>query len=147
MLTAVILYLVSMVFPNGSELVWWDTKGIALVVIIHTGPVEFLYYWLHRALHHHFLYSRYHSHHHASIVTEPITAVIHPFAEELAYFGLFAIPLLTAVYVGMGSIAAFVGYLFYIDLMNYLGHCNFEIVPNWLFAMFPPLKYLMYTPS
>jgi hypothetical protein len=35
--------------------------------------VEFLYYWLHRALHHHYLYSRYHSHHHSSIVTEPIT--------------------------------------------------------------------------
>jgi aldehyde decarbonylase len=44
-----------------------------MTALLHAGPVEFLYYWFHRALHHHFLYSRYHSHHHASIVTEPIT--------------------------------------------------------------------------
>jgi aldehyde decarbonylase len=31
--------------------------------------------------------------------------------------------------------------------MNYLGHCNFELVPRLLFDVFPPLKYLMYTPS
>ncbi|KAF2944913.1 hypothetical protein DAI22_02g178101 [Oryza sativa Japonica Group] len=31
--------------------------------------------------------------------------------------------------------------------MNNLGHCNFELVPNYLFKCFPPLKYLMYTPS
>jgi len=42
------------------------------------GPVEFLYYWLHRLLHHHYLYSRYHSHHHSSIVTEPITCKSDP---------------------------------------------------------------------
>ncbi|EEC67149.1 hypothetical protein OsI_33994 [Oryza sativa Indica Group] len=28
-----------------------------------------------------------------------------------------------------------------------MGHCNFELVPSWLFTWFPPLKYLMYTPS
>ncbi|AQK55501.1 Protein ECERIFERUM 1 [Zea mays] len=28
-----------------------------------------------------------------------------------------------------------------------LGHCNFELVPRLLFDVFPPLKYLMYTPS
>ncbi|RDX68263.1 Protein ECERIFERUM 1, partial [Mucuna pruriens] len=28
-----------------------------------------------------------------------------------------------------------------------MGHCNFEIVPKWLFSIFSPLKYLMYTPS
>lgn len=51
----------------------WRTDGIIIIALLHIGPVEFLYYWLHRALHHHFLYSRYHSHHHSSIVTEPIT--------------------------------------------------------------------------
>uniref|UniRef100_A0A453CII1 aldehyde oxygenase (deformylating) n=1 Tax=Aegilops tauschii subsp. strangulata TaxID=200361 RepID=A0A453CII1_AEGTS len=49
----------------------WETKGAIIMALLHAGPVEFLYYWFHRALHHHFLYSRYHSHHHASIVTEP----------------------------------------------------------------------------
>lgn len=51
----------------------WRADGLIISMLLHAGPVEFLYYWLHRALHHHFLYSRYHSHHHSSIVTEPIT--------------------------------------------------------------------------
>ncbi|GMN69770.1 hypothetical protein TIFTF001_038815 [Ficus carica] len=109
--------------------------------------VEFLYYWLHRALHHHFLYSRYHSHHHSSIVTEPISAVIHPFAELVAYFILFAIPLLITVHTRTASMASVFGYVIYIDFMNNLGHCNFELIPKWLFSMLPPLKYFIYSPS
>ena len=76
-----------------------------------------------------------------------LAAVIHPFAEVVAYFSLFFIPFLTITHTGTGSIVAVVGYLVYIDFMNYLGHCNFELVPKWLFDIFFPLKYLMYTPS
>ncbi|KAL3330032.1 hypothetical protein AABB24_034076 [Solanum stoloniferum] len=125
----------------------WRSDGIILTTLLHSGPVEFLYYWLHRALHHHFLYSRYHSHHHSSIVTEPITSVIHPFAEHITYFLLFSIPLLTTVVTKTASIVSFGGYITYIDFMNNMGHCNFEIIPKWMFSTFPPLKYLMYTPS
>jgi aldehyde decarbonylase len=74
-------------------------------------------------------------------------AVIHPFAEEVVYFTLFAIPLLTMVGTGTASVAVANGYLIYIDFMNYLGHCNFELVPKLLFDVLPPLKYLVYTPS
>jgi len=74
-------------------------------------------------------------------------AVIHPFAEEVVYFTLFAIPLLTMVGTGTASVAVTNGYLIYIDFMNYLGHCNFELVPKLLFDVFPPLRYLVYTPS
>ncbi|KAL8495777.1 hypothetical protein ACS0TY_019765 [Phlomoides rotata] len=126
---------------------WWRTDGVILTILLHTGPVEFLYYWLHRALHHHFLYSRYHSHHHSSIVTEPITSVIHPFGEHIAYFILFAIPMLTTVLTGTASLISFAGYITYIDFMNNMGHCNFEHIPKRIFSIFPPLKYLMYTPS
>ncbi|KAK2650904.1 hypothetical protein Ddye_018393 [Dipteronia dyeriana] len=125
----------------------WRTDGIILIMLLHAGPVEFLYYWLHRALHHHFLYSRYHSHHHSSIVTEPITSVIHPFAEHIVYFSLFAIPVVTTLLMRNASIASFAYYPLFIDFMNNMGHCNFEFVPKWLFSTFPPLKYLMYTPS
>ncbi|XP_031113854.1 very-long-chain aldehyde decarbonylase CER1-like [Ipomoea triloba] len=133
--------------PMTHHMPIWRTDGIILTALIHIGPVEFLYYWLHRALHHHFLYSRYHSHHHSSIVTEPITSVIHPFAEHIAYFVLFAIPLLTTVFTGTASVASFSFYILYIDVMNNMGHCNFELIPSWLFSIFPPLKYMMYTPS
>ncbi|KAG5627155.1 hypothetical protein H5410_012373 [Solanum commersonii] len=125
----------------------WRTDGIIITALIHIGPVEFLYYWFHRALHHHFLYSRYHSHHHSSIATEPITAVIHPFAELLAYYMLFAIPVFTTVFSGTVSMASLGAYAIYLDFMNLMGHCNFELIPKWTFSIFPPLKYLMYTPS
>nr|GEX74976.1 protein eceriferum 1-like [Tanacetum cinerariifolium] len=82
----------------------WRLDGVIIILLLHAGAVEFLYYWLHRALHHHFLYNRYHSHHHSSIVTEPITSVIHPFAEHIAYYALFAIPLLTTAFTGTVSI-------------------------------------------
>ncbi|CAN6228803.1 unnamed protein product [Urochloa humidicola] len=140
-------YLAYAMIPNVRLLPVWRTDGAIITVLLHMGPVEFLYYWFHRALHHHFLYSRYHSHHHASIVTEPITSVIHPFAEHVVYFMLFSIPTLTPIFMGCGSVLGVVLYIAYIDFMNNMGHCNFELVPKWIFKAFPPLKYLMYTPS
>ncbi|KAG2567357.1 very-long-chain aldehyde decarbonylase GL1-7-like [Panicum virgatum] len=140
-------YLAYAMIPNVRLLPVWRTDGAIITVLLHMGPVEFLYYWFHRALHHHFLYSRYHSHHHASIVTEPITSVIHPFAEHVVYFMLFSIPTLTPIFMGCGSVLSVVLYIAYIDFMNNMGHCNFELVPKWIFKAFPPLKYLMYTPS
>lgn len=143
----ILFYVFSRILPGASQLPIWRLDGVILTTLLHAGPVEFLYYWLHRALHHHYLYSRYHSHHHSSIVTEPITSVVHPFAEHIAYFALFAIPLVTTLLSGIGSIASFFGYITYIDLMNNMGHCNFELMPRCLFTIFPPLKYLIYTPS
>jgi aldehyde decarbonylase len=64
---------VSKLLPGTLYLPAWKTDGVIMAILMHAGPVEFLYYWFHRALHHHYLYSRYHSHHHSSIVTEPIT--------------------------------------------------------------------------
>ncbi|KAG5232190.1 ECERIFERUM family protein [Salix suchowensis] len=143
----VLLYVASQTIPGASHLPMWRLDGVILTALIHMGPVEFLYYWLHRLLHHHYLYSRYHSHHHSSIVTEPITSVIHPFAEHISYFTLFAIPLITTATTRTASAASLAGYITYIDLMNNMGHCNFELIPKWLFTISPPLKYLMYTPS
>ncbi|CAL1390462.1 unnamed protein product [Linum trigynum] len=142
-----LFYIGAMSLTGATHLPLWRLDGVVITVLLHAGPVEFLYYWLHRALHHHFLYSRYHSHHHSSIATEPITSVIHPFAEHIAYFALFAIPMLTTILTGTASIISFAGYITYIDLMNNMGHCNFELVPASLFSVFPPLKLLLYTPS
>ena len=55
----------------------WSGRGLVQLLLLHAGPTEFLYYWLHRALHWHPLYQRYHSHHHASFVAEPITGARH----------------------------------------------------------------------
>ncbi|XVF00552.1 hypothetical protein REPUB_Repub04eG0010400 [Reevesia pubescens] len=146
-LNGLLYYLANMMIPGASNLPIWRSDGVIITILLHIGPVEFLYYWLHRALHHHYLYSRYHSHHHSSIATEPITSVIHPFAEEVSYFLLFGVPIFTMAFTNTGSLIAGFGYITYIDLMNNMGHCNFELVPNWVFSIFPPLKYFMYTPS
>ncbi|XP_057807547.1 very-long-chain aldehyde decarbonylase CER1-like isoform X2 [Salvia miltiorrhiza] len=147
LLSGIMLYIFNYTLSAASFSPAWRTDGVIITALLHAGPVEYIYYWLHRALHHHYLYSRYHSHHHSSIVTEPISSVIHPFAEHIAYFLLFAIPLLGTLFNGTASLASLFGYITYIDLMNNMGHCNFEFIPKWPFSIFPPLKYFMYTPS
>ncbi|PHT60572.1 Protein ECERIFERUM 1 [Capsicum baccatum] len=72
-LLGLLLYIGYLMSEQAQHMPMWRTDGIIITALIHIGPVEFLYYWLHRALHDHFLYSRYHSHHHSSIVTEPNT--------------------------------------------------------------------------
>lgn len=133
--------------PGASNLPMWNWKGLVVATLAHIGPAEFIYYWAHRALHHHFLYSMYHSHHHSSFVTEPITSVVHPFAEHLMYAAMFSIAPLAAVVTNTASIGLVLGYMTWFDFMNNMGHCNFEFVPSWAFKIFPPLKYLVYTPS
>ncbi|PHT81325.1 hypothetical protein T459_14340 [Capsicum annuum] len=146
-LLGLLYYVGYLMLEQAHHMPMWRTDGIIIIALIHIGPVEFLYYWLHRALHHHFLYSGYHSHHHSSIITEPITAVIHPFGELLAYYVLFSIPVFTTLFIGTASIASIGIYAMYVNFMNLMGHCNFEVIPKWMFSIFPPLKYLMYTPS
>uniref|UniRef100_M4DKX8 Fatty acid hydroxylase domain-containing protein n=1 Tax=Brassica campestris TaxID=3711 RepID=M4DKX8_BRACM len=142
-----IAYLAKVYMIRTDSLPFWRLDGLVLVALLHAGPGEFIYYWFHRALHHHFLYSRYHSHHHSSIVTEPITSVVHPFAEHIAYSLILVIPLVTTFLCGTVSIVSIALYITYIDFMNNLGHCNFELIPRFFFSLFPPLKFLCYTPS
>ena len=207
----------------------WSGRGLVQLALWHAGPTEFLYYWLHRALHWHPLYQRYHSHHHASFVAEPITGAppgarpktlparepgpgsscttphllrracachaappdeppgcadkgawrrrtapprrrraraaprsaaavarhacslpaalpphadrapcagsVHPFAEHLMYTANFAVPLLGTWACGGASMAMFYVYLLGFDLLNAIGHCNFEFVPLSLFKV------------
>lgn len=80
-----VFYAGYLAMPSVRRMPVWRTDGAVVTALVHTGPVEFLYYWFHRALHHHFLYSRYHSHHHASIVTEPITCKPHDLKAVFLY--------------------------------------------------------------
>lgn len=73
LMNGLVLYLGGMIIPGASKMGMYRSDGIIITIFLHAGPVEFVYYWFHRALHHHYLYSRYHSHHHASIVTQPIS--------------------------------------------------------------------------
>ncbi|CAF2123093.1 unnamed protein product [Brassica rapa] len=125
-------------FPFGESMEWFKSL-FSMRVRLSSSTTGFTEY--------HFLYSRYHSHHHSSIVTEPITSVVHPFAEHIGYTLILGIPLVTTLLCGTVSAASIALYITYIDFMNNLGHCNFELIPRSFFSLFPPLKYLCYTPS
>lgn len=61
-----------------SHMKTYDGTGLAIMALVHLGPTEFLYYWLHRGVHQSPMLSQYHALHHASIVTEPITGETMP---------------------------------------------------------------------
>eukprot|EP00850_Spirogloea_muscicola_P018792 SM000176S03123 [mRNA] locus=s176:54048:58847:- [translate_table: standard] len=133
--------------PGFQNFPLYNGWGLVILLLLHAGPAEFIYYWGHRLLHHHYLYTRYHSHHHASFVTEPVTGSVHPFAEHVMYTAMFAVPFLGTWALGGASLSMFYAYWLGFDLLNCIGHCNWEFIPTWVFKAFPPLKYLVYTPS
>lgn len=64
--------------PGFSNLPMWNMRGLIILLLLHAGPVEFLYYWIHRAFHSQpLLFQSYHSFHHLSVVTEPPTGQSH----------------------------------------------------------------------
>ncbi|EOY33461.1 CER1 protein isoform 1 [Theobroma cacao] len=146
-LNGILFYAAGVVLRDQFNMPFFKADGTIITLLLHWGPAEFLYYWLHRALHHHYLYARYHSHHHSSIVTEPNTSFVHPFAEVISYYVLLLIPILTSIYIGKASIIGVFTYVTVVDFLNNMGHCNFEFIPEWAFTIFPPLKYIVYTPS
>lgn len=146
-LQVIVMTIVHWVLPGYSGFPSFNAKGLWHTLLFHAGPTEFVYYWFHRGLHHHSLYAQYHSHHHASFLTEPISGSCHPFLEHIGYTANFAIPLLGTWYTGTSSWTSVYAYLLGFDFLNALGHCNFEVIPHWLYEAVPPLKYLLYTSS
>mmetsp|Transcript_17941 Transcript_17941/g.26873 ORF Transcript_17941/g.26873 Transcript_17941/m.26873 type:complete len:762 (-) Transcript_17941:100-2385(-) len=131
--------------PGFQEMPAISAAGIVAMLLVHIGPIEFVYYWFHRALHHDFLWQRYHSHHHASFVTEAISGTVHPFMEHIAYTAIFSTSVMIPYLLGVHCLFIFYAYALGFDWLNALGHCNFEFLPS-IFNSFP-LKYLVYTPS
>jgi aldehyde decarbonylase len=74
-------------------------------------------------------------------------ATNHPLLESLFYNALFGVPVMASFAAGCGSLAVAYIYVLFIDFMDAWGHCNFEFIPAKLFRMFPPLKYIVYSPT
>jgi len=146
-LQALVMTAVHWVLPGFANFPLFSWRGLAQCALLHAGPTEFVYYWFHRALHNHALYGAYHSHHHKSFVTEPTSGSCHPFMEHLGYTANFAIPMLGTWMLGGASIGMFYFYTCAFDVLNLIGHCNWEFVPARLYQSVPLLKYLVYTPS
>jgi aldehyde decarbonylase len=75
------------------------------------------------------------------------SAVVHPFAEHILYAAIFSMSQVALAITNTVSIGVLFGYNLWFDLMNNMGHCNFEFLPKKAFKIFPLLKYFMYTPS
>ncbi|KAI4969762.1 hypothetical protein ZWY2020_000676 [Hordeum vulgare] len=109
----------SPVFPAVSDLRVWEPRGWAVALLLHVAVSEPGFRWAHRALHRGPLFSRYHSKHHASPVTQPLTSAYGTPLESLVLTLAMAAPLAGAFLAGAGS-----------DLPG-----------------LPLLRYLMYTPT
>ncbi|CAI7834426.1 unnamed protein product, partial [Closterium sp. NIES-54] len=133
--------------PGARNLPLFSWPGLALVLALHVGPVECLYYWCHRFMHTPFFYASYHCHHHASVATEPSSAHVHTFLEQAGHALLLCVPVVGTWLLGGASIGALYAYWLACDWLNAVGHCNFEFVPVWLLRAVPPLKYLVHTPT
>jgi len=120
-------------------------QGVLAMLVGHYLVVEPLYYAYHRLLHHPKVYHASHSHHHASVTTEAVSGTSHPLAEAIGYLANFSFPFLVPAWVGCFSYELVYIYFVWFDIMNCMGHCNFETVPLWL--QWGPLKYLVYTGS
>lgn len=59
--------------PGPKHLSLWDPRGLAIVLLLHVGFSEPVFYLAHRALHGASLLRQYHAAHHSSRVTQPLT--------------------------------------------------------------------------
>eukprot|EP01018_Ginkgo_biloba_P039719 Gb_32154 [translate_table: standard] len=133
--------------PGLRSLPLWNGRGVISVLILHMGPTELLYYCAHRAFHEGFLFKNYHSIHHASTRPEPSTAGTTSFLEQLVAVSSMEIPILGVARMNEASIGMLYIYLLGFDFIKFMIHSNVEVVPLWLFSIFPFLKYLLITPS
>eukprot|EP00928_Gymnodinium_smaydae_P024844 TRINITY_DN1998_c0_g1_i1.p1 TRINITY_DN1998_c0_g1~~TRINITY_DN1998_c0_g1_i1.p1 ORF type:complete len:633 (-),score=77.53 TRINITY_DN1998_c0_g1_i1:373-2211(-) len=117
--------------------------GVAFGFLAHYLITEPLYYFFHRVLHWRRFYKHSHKHHHTSVITESMSGTSHPFWETVVYLVIFSFPILVPLWYGYLSYEFIVLYPVWFDVMNCIGHCNFEVVPLWL--QYGPLKYFMYS--
>uniref|UniRef100_A0A0A9DU96 aldehyde oxygenase (deformylating) n=1 Tax=Arundo donax TaxID=35708 RepID=A0A0A9DU96_ARUDO len=137
----------SPLFPDVTELRAWDPRGWAVALLLHVSLSEPAFYWAHRALHRGPLFSQYHATHHSSPVTQPLTAAFGTPLESLILTLAMAAPLAGAFLAGAGSVSLVYGHVLLFDYLRCMGYSNVEVISHKAFAAFPPLRYLIYTPT
>ncbi|KAL5207298.1 hypothetical protein ABZP36_031733 [Zizania latifolia] len=125
----------------------WDPRGWAIAMLLHVAFSEPVFYWAHRALHRGPLFSHYHAAHHFSHVTTPLTAGFGTPVECLLLTLAMGVPLAGAFLMGAGSVGLVYGHTIAFDYLRSMGYSNVEVISPRVFQAFPPLRYLVYTPS
>jgi len=75
-------------------------------------------------------------------VTEAISGTSHPLPEMIGYLINFSFPFLVPAWMGCFSYKLMYIYFVWFDIMNCIGHGNFEAMPQFL--QWGPLKYVVY---
>ncbi|XP_010914063.1 very-long-chain aldehyde decarbonylase GL1-1 isoform X2 [Elaeis guineensis] len=125
----------------------WDPKGAIVALLLHVGISEPLFYWVHRAFHTGYLFTRYHSFHHSIPVPQSFTAGYGTPLEHLFLCVVMGVPILGACLLGTGSAGLVYGYVLLFDFLRCMGHSNVEVLPHGLFEALPFLRHLIYTPT
>ncbi|KAH7287319.1 hypothetical protein KP509_32G049600 [Ceratopteris richardii] len=126
---------------------FWSTRGLVLVLLLHVGPAEMLYYFIHRALHTSYFFENYHKLHHESVTPEPSTAGVSSFLEQIWISAIMGIVVIGSTVIGGASVFNLYAYVLFFDCLRCYGHSGIEIVPVSIFKFFPLLRYFLYTPS
>ncbi|XP_034588541.1 very-long-chain aldehyde decarbonylase GL1-2 [Setaria viridis] len=137
----------SPLLPGLRQLCLWDPRGWAVALLLHVGFSEPVFYLAHRALHRAPLFARYHAAHHSSGVTQALTAGFGTPLESLLLTLAMGAPLAGAFLLGAGSIGLVYAHAFVFDYLRAMGYSNVEVVSPRVFDAFPPLRYILYTPS
>lgn len=131
-----------------SELPIMDWRGLVLLMLLHAGPTECIYYVVHRAFHSSkYLFNGYHSFHHLSMTPEPSTAGTGTFLEHVLLTAMMALPICGVMVARIASLGALYAYVLCFDFMKNMIHSNVEVMPSWPFQRLPLLQYLFITPS
>lgn len=135
LLTALLFSLVGFGVFIGSEIGFFRVYGGDLpragrlafefiaVVLVH----DTYFYWLHRAMHHRWLFRRVHRLHHKSRVPTPWAS--YAFAPQEALLEAAILPL-AALAMPMHELTAFL-FVWHMIIRNAVGHAGFELFPGW----------------
>ncbi|MEX0794311.1 MAG: sterol desaturase family protein [Pirellulaceae bacterium] len=101
----------------------WLFGSVLVMVVIHDA----YFYWTHRLMHHKRLYRYFHRTHHLSTSPTPWAAYAFSPAEALVQAGIG--PLI--VFTIPSHPAAFGIFMIWQIGFNVVGHCGYEVWPNW----------------
>lgn len=128
-LTGIILFIAkkygwSKMYADVDEYGWgYFFLSVLLAIVIH----DTYFYWTHRLMHHKYVFKLVHRVHHLSHNPTPLAAFsFHPLEAIIEASVLPLIAFLIPIHRG-----AIMIFLFYMILMNVMGHCGFEFFPKW----------------
>ena len=116
----VVSFLIVLAAINGWT---WFVASIGVMIVIH----DTYFYWTHRAMHHRWLFRLFHRTHHLS--TSPTVWAAYSFSPLEAFVQAGIAPvILFSLPVHPGAFSIF---MIWQISFNVIGHCGYEIFPNW----------------